>query len=167
MRPARVRRLDGLRDYLLAIGGVLFQELRKLLVDDTLDETTDLRVAQLGLRLALELRIPQLHAENRHESLADVLAAEILLFLLEKSLGARVVVDGAGDRRPEAREVRASLVGVDVVREREDVVDVAGIPLHGQFDGVIVFFTLEMDDLGWMASLCVLMCFTKSMMPPS
>ena len=87
----------------LAVGRVLLEELGELLVDHALDEAADLGVAQLGLGLALELRVAQLDAEDGHQALADVLAAEVLLFLLEEALGARVVVDGAGDGRPEAR----------------------------------------------------------------
>ena len=62
---------------------VLFEPLGELLVRGLLDERADLGVAELGLRLALELRVAQLHRDDRGEALADVLAEEVLVLLLE------------------------------------------------------------------------------------
>ena len=134
-----------LRDDLLGVGGVLLEELGELLVDDALHEAADLGVAQLGLGLALELRLAQLDAENGHQAFAHVLAAQVLLFLLQEALGAGVVVDGPREGGPEAGEVGAALVGVDVVGEGEHVVVVAGVPLHGQLEVVVGLLALEVD----------------------
>ena len=126
----------------------------------------DLGVAQLGLGLTLVLGILQLDADDGHQSLADILAAEVLLFFLEEALGPRVVVDGAGEGRPEAGQVSAAFVGVDVVREREDVVVVTGVPLHRNFDRVMLGLpALRVEDLsrrpqsgspgdGWLPCAC-------------
>ncbi len=121
---------DRLRDDLPRLGRVLLEELGELLVDDCLDEALDRRVAELRLRLSLELRVAQLHGDDGGEALADVLALEVVLLLLQQALVARVAVERAGQGRAEAREVRAALGRVDVVREREDRLDVRGVPLH-------------------------------------
>ena len=70
----------------LRLGRVLLEPLRELLVRGALDERPDLGVAELGLRLALELRVAQLHRDDRGEALADVLAEEVLVLLLEVAL---------------------------------------------------------------------------------
>ena len=104
---------------------VLLEVLAELGVADGLDQAADRRVAELGLGLALELRLAQLDRHDRRQALAAVVAGQRLLLLLEEPLGARVVVERAGQRRLEAGEVRAALVGVDVVGERERGLDIA------------------------------------------
>ena len=138
---------DGLRDDLLRLGGVLLEELGELLVDDRLDEALDRRVAELRLRLALELRVAELDRDHRGEPLADVLALEVVLLLLEEPLVARVAVERARQRGAEAREVRAALGRVDVVREREDRLDVGRVPLHRDLDLAVVVLAVEVDDV--------------------
>ena len=81
-----------LLDDLARVGRVLLEELGELRVDGRLDEAGDPRVAELRLRLALELRVLQLDRDHRREPLAHVLALEVLLLLLEQALVARVLV---------------------------------------------------------------------------
>ena len=143
---ARPRRVDRLLDDLPRLGGVLLEELGQLLVDRRLDQAADLGVAQLGLGLALELRVLELDRDERREALAHVLAGEVLLLLLEEVLLAGVVVDRARERAAEAGEVRAALGGVDVVGEREDGLVVRRVPLHRDLDRAVVGLVLEVDD---------------------
>ena len=128
-------RVDRLEDDPARVGRVLLEELGELAVDDRLDEALDRRVAELGLRLALELRVLELHGDDRGQALADVVAAQVRVLLLQHALLARVGVQGPRQRRAEAGEVRAALVGVDVVGEREQRLLVAGVPLHRDLDG--------------------------------
>ena len=72
------------------LGRVLLEELGQALVDGRLDEALDRRVAELGLGLALELRVGDLHGDDRGEALAHVLALEVGVLLLELALLARV-----------------------------------------------------------------------------
>src|SRR5919106_1029518 len=141
----RPRCRDSLLDDLAGIRRVLLEELGELLVDGLLDETLHSGVAQLRLRLPLELRVAQLDREDGGEALAHVLAFEVLLLLLQEALVAGVPVEGAGERRLEAGEVGAALVRVDVVREREDGLHVRGVPLHRRLDRALVALALEVD----------------------
>ena len=132
---ARARdRVDGLADDLLGLLRVLLEELGELGVDHRLDEALHARVAELGLRLALELRVGQLGRDDGRQALADVLALEVLVLLLQQARAARVAVDRPRQRRAEAGEVRAALVRVDVVGEREDRLLVGAVPLHRHLD---------------------------------
>src|SRR6188472_3362178 len=70
--------LDRLAHDGVALGRVLFEELPELLVDDRRDEALHARVAELGLRLALELRVGQLGGDDRRQALAHVLAGEVV-----------------------------------------------------------------------------------------
>ena len=142
---ARVPRGHGLRDDLLRVLRVLLEELGEPRVDGLLDEALHPRVAELGLRLPFELRLAQLHRDDRGEPLADVLALEVVLLLLEQALVARVAVQRGRERCLEAGQVRAALVRVDVVREREHGLDVGRVPLHGDLDGAVVLLALEVD----------------------
>ena len=72
----------------------------------------------------------QLHRDDRGEPLADVLAEEVVVLLLEEALGLRVAVDHVGEGLLEALLVHAALGGGDVVGERVDALVVAGVPLH-------------------------------------
>ena len=120
---------------------------RELLVHGRLDERLDRRVPELRLRLALELRVPELHRDDGGQALAHVLALEVVLLLLQEALLAGVAVEGAGERGLEAREVRPALGGVDVVREREDRLDVRAVPLHRDLDLAVVCLALEVHDV--------------------
>ena len=82
-----------LLDDLVGLGRVLLEPLGEALVGGLLDERAHRDVAQLGLGLALELRLAQLHRDDRGDALADVLAEEVLVLLLEQVLGPGVLVD--------------------------------------------------------------------------
>src|SRR6201999_2360755 len=90
---ARLCRRDRLADDRPRVGRVLLEELGELLVDDRRDEALHARVAELRLGLALELRIGQLGRDDRRQTLADVLAREVVVALLELALLARVAVE--------------------------------------------------------------------------
>src|SRR5690606_10486268 len=62
-RFPRTRGIHGLADDALGNTWILFEELSEAVVDDGLDDALDLGVAQLRLRLALELRPRNLDAD--------------------------------------------------------------------------------------------------------
>ena len=106
----------------------------------------DARVPELRLRLTLELRVLELDRDDRGEPLADVLALERAVLLLEEALLARVAVERSRQRRAEALQVRAAVVRVDVVREREHRLDVGRVPLHRDLDLARVRLAVEEGD---------------------
>ena len=116
-------------------------------VDDRAHEALHAGVAELRLRLALELRVGELRRDDRGQPLADVLAGEVVVLLLEQAARAGVAVEDGRQRRAEARQVRAALVRVDVVGEGEDRLLVGRVPLHRDLDAALVALALEEDDL--------------------
>ena len=140
--------VDRLHDHPPGVGRVLLQVLAQLAVDGLLDQAADRRVAEFGLGLALELRVVQLDRDHRGQPLAHVLAGEVVVFLLfQQAFVAGVGVERPGQRRAEAGEVGAALVGVDVVGEAEDRLLVGAVPLHRDLDLALLFAALEEDDL--------------------
>ena len=71
-----------------------------------------------------------------------------VVLLLEEVLGPGVLVDHVGERRLEALLVHAALDGGDAVGEGVDAVGVvAGVPLEGDLDLLVVLGLLEVADL--------------------
>ena len=75
---------------------------------------------ELALGLPFELRLRQLHADHGGQTLAHVVAGQVLFDVLEQPACLARGVDGAGQRAAEAAQVRAAVHGVDVVGEAED-----------------------------------------------
>ena len=99
-RLARPRRIDGLADDPLGDDRVLFEVLTELVVDDRLDDALDLGVAELRLRLAFELRLRNLHADDAGQPFADVVAADAGVLEVLRQVALRGVgVDRARQRR--------------------------------------------------------------------
>nr|P21562.1 RecName: Full=Uncharacterized 80.2 kDa protein in the 5'region of gyrA and gyrB; AltName: Full=ORF 4 [Haloferax lucentense DSM 14919]pir/D39135/ hypothetical protein 4 (gyrB region) - Haloferax sp [Haloferax sp.]AAB09604.1 ORF4 [Haloferax lucentense DSM 14919] len=140
--------LDGLRDDGRRRVRVLLEERPELLVGDALDDAADLGIPELGLRLALELRVGVLDGDDGGESLANVLAAEVVAVeVVQHVVAVRVVVDDAGERRLEPGQMRAALAGVDVVGEGVNrPLELVG-RLHGDFDLDALRLVVVVDDV--------------------
>ena len=126
--------------------GVLLEEFGQFGVDGILHQSTDLGVTQLGLGLALELGVLQLHRHDGAQTLADVLARELIVPLEDPRLAA-VLVDGAGQTRAEAGLVHTALDGVHVVGEGLDDLLVAVVVLHGDLGNAGTLLALHVNDL--------------------
>jgi len=133
---------DGLR-----LARVFLQPFRELGVDGGFHEAPYLGVAEFRLGLALELGLLQLHADDGRQAFAHVLPYQVVLLLLEKTLLARVVVHHPGECGLQPGEVCPSLVGIDVVGEGVDVLDVALVVLHGDLHLGFFLFRFHEDDL--------------------
>ena len=82
------------------------------------------------------------------DALADVLAREVGVLLLEQALGPGVLVDRGGERRLEALDVGAALDRVDAVGEAVDAVGVvARVPLERDLDLGVSSAVGEVADL--------------------
>ena len=110
--------------------GVLLQIGLQLVGDDVVHQGADLAVAQLGLGLALELGLGELHGDDAGEALPAVLAGHLLVVLEQLDLPA-VGVEHGGQGPLEALLVHAALGGVDVVGEGDDGLVIAVVVLHG------------------------------------
>ena len=127
------------------VRGVLVEVLPEAVRDGRLDLALDLGIAELGLGLALELRVGQLDADHRGEPLADVVAGQVRVAVLEHRRPARPVVERARERGAEARDVRPAIDRVDVVGEREHVLGVGVVVLQRDLDGGGAFAALDVD----------------------
>ena len=146
-RLARPRGVDGLADDPAGDRRVLLEVCSEGLVDGRLDDPLHLAVPQLGLGLALELGVPQLHADDGGEPLADVIAGQRLCVLLQQVVRVRVVVDRAGERRLEADQVGTAFARVDVVGECKDVFRIAVVVLEGDLKDQVILLDAEVDGL--------------------
>ncbi|KAF5038800.1 hypothetical protein DSECCO2_550550 [anaerobic digester metagenome] len=146
-RVAGAGRVDDLLDDQPHVLGVLAEEFVQFLVDDGRHVTGHLGVAELGLGLALELRVGDLDADDGRQALAHVVARDLLLELLGQ-VGAAldVGVDGAGQGRLEALQVGAAFAGADVVGEGVHVLLVPGRVLQGEVDAHALHLPGAADD---------------------
>src|SRR5690606_24540509 len=94
--------LQSLADDVLRLVRVRVEPVPEVAVDDLLDVGPRLGVAELGLRLALELGLTELDRDDRGEALADVVTREVLVLVLEDALVLGVPVDQRGERGAEA-----------------------------------------------------------------
>ena len=98
---------------------MLLQVVAEGLAHGLLHGTRHLAVAQLGLGLALKLRLCHLDGDDCGETLAEVLARYLylrFLYLLGYGgVGIGVCLQRAREGHAETREVRAALYGVDIV----------------------------------------------------
>ena len=69
---------------------ILFEEEIEPLVDQAVDDAAHARVAELGLGLAFELRVLQLHRDDRGEAFHDVVGRERAVGFFEHAALARV-----------------------------------------------------------------------------
>ena len=106
----------GLVENGLADSGIFLEEHRQLLRHDRVHERPHRRIAELGLRLALKLRIRQLDGDDGGQSLADVIAAELIV-VFEIALLDAVGIQHVRQRPLEALLVHAALRRMDVVRK--------------------------------------------------
>ena len=93
-------RVDRLVDDPLGDGRILLEVRAQPVVDNRLDDSLYLGVAELRLRLALELRLRDLHADDHDQALPDVVAADALLEVAGEIVPVRVAVDACVSRPP-------------------------------------------------------------------
>ncbi len=146
--PGR-RGLDRLADDVPRLGRVAVEPVVELVPRDALDEALRLGVAELGLRLSLELRFGELDGDDGRESFPDVVSREVLVLLLEDGFLSRVLVDERRERRAEALLVGPALVRVDRVRVGVHALEIGIRPLHRDLDRdlALCIFRLEGDYL--------------------
>jgi len=98
------------------------------------DRGGDLRRDQLVLGLVRVLGIADLDRDHSRQALAQILAGQPALGLLEQLGFVRVVVDRPGQRLAKPREVGAAVAVLDRVGEAADDLGVTVVPLHRDLD---------------------------------
>ncbi len=131
----------------LASGGTFFQELAQAIVDHRFDNAFHFAVSQLGLGLTFELGLGKLHADDADQAFANVVARQVIFEFFEEIVRNGVVVQRAGQRGLEADQVRAALVGVDVVGEGKDLFLIAVVVLQGDLKIDSFLDSLKVDNL--------------------
>ena len=111
-------RFNRLVDDLSSNCRVLFEIRAQSLIHERLHDAGDVGI-QLAFGLSFKLRLRQLHADDRDQAFAHVVASKIFFYILEQAHLLPGIVDGSGKRHAEAGEVRTSIDGVDVVGEAE------------------------------------------------
>src|SRR6266542_3867152 len=99
---------EALLDHALRVARVLLEILAERVVDRGGDLAGDLGVAQTRLRLTLELRLLDLHADDSGEAFTHVFRREIHIGFLQLPALACIGVDRSRECVPETGEVRAA-----------------------------------------------------------
>ena len=112
-----------------------------------MNQGTNVDVAELGLCLALELGIGKTDADDGCKTLADVLAFEVVIVVLQEATVSGISVEDPCEGAAETLFVHASLDGVDAVGERMEAVGVeTGVPLERQLNLVSILVLVEVPD---------------------
>ncbi len=128
---------------------MFLQPVGQPVIGGPLNQRSHLDVAQLGLGLTLELRIGQADAEDGGQPLANVLALEIVVVVLEEVPLLGIAVHHRGQRATKSLLVHPPLEGVDAVGEGVETIGVeAGIPLEGHLDLLPVLNAFDVADFG-------------------
>ena len=128
-------------------GGILAQIGGELVVYQTVHNTAHFAVAQLRLGLPLELRLYQLHADDRRDAFPHVLALQIRVRRLQKTELTAIFVDGAGQGGGEARQMGAALGRVDVVGKGVDIFLIRIVVLERHLHGGALDDSLDVNGL--------------------
>ena len=147
-RLAGDRGFHHLADDALGLVRVLLEPLLQPLADHVLDRWADFGGDQLVLGLAGEFRIRHLHRQDAGQPLARILAAERHLLLLGDTALHGIGVDGAGQGRAQARQMRAAIALRDVVGEAQRGLVIGVGPLHRHLDRDALPFPDHMDRAG-------------------
>ena len=109
--------------------------------------TCHLGIAELGLGLSLKLRLCHLDGDDGGEALAEVLAGNLYLGLLQCLGVFGILLEGAGQRGAETCKVGTALYGVDVVDVGMYVLRVGGVVHDGYLNGHTLLLGVEVDDV--------------------
>ena len=136
----------GLFKYRLCGRWVLLKIGRELVVDYAVDQSPDIRVAELLLGLTLELRLRKLDGDDRGDALADVLAGDLIVALYGICLHAVGVYD-TGERGFEAGLMHTALRSMDVVCKGDEILGIAVVILQGDLGYRVALGAAEVYDL--------------------
>ena len=125
---------------------MLFKISGQLIVDDLVNQGTDIGVTQLCLGLAFELGIGQLDRDDGSDTFPAVLAGDLVV-ALDDAVFHAVGIENAGQRGLEACLVHAALGGADIIGEGLERLRVAVVVLDSDLGTCITFFPAHIDHI--------------------
>ena len=141
---------------------MLLEPFAHLVAHQAFERLAHLGADELVLGLAAELRIGQLHRDDRGQPFAHVLAGQRNLLALQHAGLLGIIVDRASERRAESRHVGAAVALRDVVGERQDVLVIAVVPFERDVDADPVAHRRNGDGLGEQGALGAIEPFYES-----
>ena len=103
----------------LCLAWIQIHPRSQLFIDGCADESFDLFVEEFFLRLIIELRIRQLHADHCSQAFAQIVAAWNKIF--ENAFALGITIHNPSQRRLEALDMSSTIRISDVVAEGEHV----------------------------------------------
>src|SRR6218665_3222163 len=95
---SRCCRLNCFSNNIAGLGGVPFKPITQLIGRCLLHERLCLGVPELGLSLALKLRLGKFNRDNSGQTLADIITGQVIVFFLNDVLVARILINKRGQR---------------------------------------------------------------------
>src|SRR5262245_45155260 len=117
------------------------------LVHERFNDSLHFAVAELRLRLPFELRFGNLNADHRGQAFANIFTLKIFFVFFKQAAVKSVIIDRPGQRGTKSDEVRAAFGRVDIVGESENILDIAVVPLQGDFHADAIFLAFKINDL--------------------
>ncbi len=127
---------------------MLLKVVAQGLGDSCRDGSGHLRVAELGLGLPFKLGLHDLDGNHGGKTLAEVVARNLDLALLEELVVLGIFLEGGGKSAAEACQVCTTLDGVDVVDKRVDILVEGGVVGERHLDRHTLTLSVEMDHVG-------------------
>ena len=145
-RLAGSGRVNALSDDASGDGRMLIEVLAQALVHKLLHLALDVAI-QLAFGLPFELRLRQLHRNDRYQAFAHIVAGDgdaILLFP-EHARRTGEIVDGARERGTEPGEMRSAIDRVYGIGKRKDVLRVAIVILQRDFHLHVIALAFDVN----------------------
>ena len=158
---ARGGGIDHLLDDRLGIAGVFLEPFAHFVAHQRFERRAHFGRDQLVFGLAGELGVRQLDADDGGQAFAHILARKADLFLLQHPRTLGVIVERAGQRGAEGREVRAAVALGDVVGEGEHVLVVGIVPFQCDVDTDPVLLGRDRDRLAHQRLLVAIEIFDE------
>ena len=125
---------------------ILFEKEVEAFGDEARHDAAYPRVAEFRFRLALELRILQLHRDDGRQAFHDVVGRKRVVGLFEETALARVRIDGVGDGLTEALQVHSALDRPDIIGVGENLIGIRVGVLHRHLDVDAVALRVRRND---------------------
>ncbi len=126
--------------------GIFFAKNSQFFINQVFNKTLHVTVSQLGFGLPFKLGLGQLDTHNAGQALPNVITRQFVEITFGHLVLNRILLDGAGEARFEARQVCSTFPGVDVVGEGQDFFIVGLVVLDRYFNLYVLTLPLEVND---------------------